>query len=51
MKESITEVKNYSDTCPICGKELIGWSESQVRWIMKLHMASKVHNKKGDIVK
>ena len=34
----------YSEKCTFCGKEIIGTSESQVKYNLKVH-AMQIHNK------
>ena len=42
IKEKIERIR-YSEKCPICNKEIKGFSESQVKWNLDLHIKQK-HN-------
>lgn len=49
MKETIiernTKIKVFSENCPICNVEIKGYSESQVKYNLRLHREK--HNKKS----
>ena len=42
------EIKQYSDKCPICNYEVIGTSEGQVKYNLKVHAMQK-HNIQIDL--
>lgn len=45
MKEIKQEITKYVDECPFCKKEIVGTSESQIKYNMELHIKQK-HKKK-----
>lgn len=46
-KVTITKTfEGYSEACPICGKLIEGYSESQVKYWMEMHQRSKKCKKK-----
>lgn len=45
--KKLREVIQYSEKCPICKKEIKGFSESQVKYNLKIHIKRK--HKKDDI--
>ncbi len=45
-----TTTTQYSDTCSKCKKKIVGSTESQVRYNMKIHKQAKhIQNMKGGI--
>lgn len=38
IKESEKVIKTYTIYCPVCNKEIIGYSPSQIEWNLDIHL-------------